>query len=199
MQIAVPQIPPELNNLQPANGSIFLGTNTQLSFELDSLDSTLASSSVSIYLNGVLQTGSTFNTTSPTNQLLGTNNPALSANTFYTYTIVAQDASGNTLTNTATFDTFSSNNPCIQAEDYNYGAGQYFANPTPLAYAGLLGTNGIDYLDLTSGININDYRPDYTTDDPPLPQLLPATDTVDHDMYFEDGIQDYQLAYTDAG
>ena len=130
---------------------------------MDSLDSTLASSSVSIYLNGVLQTGSTFNTTSPTNQLLGTNNPALSANTLYTYTIVAQDASGNTLTNTATFDTFSSNNPCIQAEDYNYGAGQYFANPTPLAYAGLLGTNGIDYLDLTSGININDYRPDYTT------------------------------------
>src|SRR5665213_3357986 len=197
MQIAVPQIAPEVNNVQPPNGAVFLGTNTQLSFELDSFDAAVAANSVSLYLNGVLQAGTLFNTSSATNQLLGTNNAVLAANTLYNYTIVARDINGNTLTNSTTFDTFSSNNPCIQAEDYNYGAGQYFPNPTPLEYAGLLGTNGIDYLDLTTGVNNNNYRPD--SSGAPLPQLLPATDTVDHDLYFENGIQDYQLAYTDAG
>ena len=200
MQIAVPEIPPDVVNVQPANGSIYLPPGaTDLSFEVDSFNSTVTSSSVKAYLNGVLQT-STFNTASPTNQLLGTNSGVvLVANTFYNYTIVAQDANTNITTNTTTFNTFSSNNTCIQAEDYNYGAGQYFPNPTPLEYANRLGTNGIDYLDVTTLTNINDYRPDYTPGDPPLPQLLPATDTVDHDNYIELSISDYQLAYTDAG
>lgn len=199
MQIAVPQIPPEINNVQPTNASIFLPAATQLSFEVDSFNSTVTSNSVSLYLNGVLQTGSTFNIAGPTSQLLGTNNPVLAADTYYTWTIVAQDANGYLTTNSFTFNTFSANNTCIQAEDYNYGAGQFFPSPAPLQYAGLLGTNGIDYLDVTTLTNLNNYRPDYTVGDPPLPQLIPATDTVDHDQYFENSIQDYQLAYTDAG
>lgn len=198
MQIAVPQIPPEINNVMPTNASIFLPAATPLTFEVDSFDSTVASGGVSVYLNGVLQTGSTFNTTSPTSQLLVTNNPVLAANTFYTYTIVATDANGNSATNTFTFNTFSANNTCIQAEDYNYNSGQYFANPTPLEYAGLLGSNTIDYLDLDTN-DINNYRVDSNPNDPLQPQLLPSTDTADHDMFVEDNISDYQLGYTDAG
>jgi hypothetical protein len=194
MQIAVPQIPPTIDNVQPANGSLYLATDTQLSFEVDSFDDTVSSNAVSVYLNGVPQTGATYNTASPTTQLLGTLNPVLAANAFYNYTIVAQDANGNSATNSFTFNTFSPTNTCIQAEDYNYNSGQYFPNPTPLEYANLLGSNGIDYLD-TDTVNTNAYRPGNL----PLPQLLPATDTVDHDMYFEDSIQDYQLGYTDAG
>jgi hypothetical protein len=197
MQIAIPQIAPEINDVLPTTGSSFQPTNTQLSFELDSFDSMVSSSSVSVYLNGVLQSGTIYNTSSATNQLLGTNNPVLATNTFYTYTIIATDVNGNSATNIVTFDTFSPNNPCIQAEDYNYGGGLYFPNPTPLEYAGLDGTNLIDYLDVTAGENLNGYRPDSSGN--PYPQLIAATDTVDHDMYVEDGIQDYQLAYTDAG
>jgi hypothetical protein len=199
MQIAIAHVPPEIVNVQPTNGSVFLPAATPFSFEVDSFNSTVATNAVSVYLNGVLQDGLTYNTTLPANQLLGSLNPTLADNTFYTFTIVAQDANGNSTSNSFAFNTFESTNTCIQAEDYNYGAGQFFPSPTPLEYANLLGTNGIDYLDVTTLTNLNNYRPDYTLGDPPLPQLIPATDTVDHDLYVENGIQDYQLAYTDAG
>ncbi len=207
MQItASTNIPPTVVNVQPANGSIYLDPNaTSLAFEVDSFNSRVTSSSVSVYLNGVLQSGSTFNTAAPTSQLLATNNPTLSPNTFYTYTVVAQDANGNVVSNNYTFNTFSStNNPFIDAMDYNYGAGQFMPGPGPAQYGGLLGTNGIDYLDVTTLTNLNDYRPDYTPGDAPLPQLIviapdPTGDPVDHEGFIANNITDYQLAYTDAG
>src|SRR5581483_3157035 len=104
-------------------------------------------------------------TASPTQQLLVTNNTPLTANTFYNAVIIAIDANSNKTTNSFSFNTFSPNNACIEAEDYNYGSGQFFPSPTPDQYAGLLGTNGIDYLDVTTLTNLNDYRPDYVTGD----------------------------------
>jgi hypothetical protein len=199
--VAATNIPPTISNIQPADGSLYLSTATQLSFEMDSFNSTVASSAVSVYLNGVLQTGLTFNTTSPTTQLLGQASPALAANTFYNYTIVAQDANGNVVSNNYTFNTFDPNNNLfIDAMDYNYNGGQ-FANPPGVALdGGLLGTNGIDYLDVTTLTNLNNYRPGNA----PLPQLIPITsgasgETVDHEGFesYNSGLTDYQLAYTD--
>lgn len=196
-------IPPTIINVLPTNNSIYVGTAANnLSFEVTSLASTVSSNGIQLFLNGALQNNLVFNTTSATSDLLVTNNAALALNTFYNATIIATDANGNRATNNFSFNTFSPVNTCIEAEDYNYGAGQYFGSPTPDEYAGLLGTNGIDYLDLTTLTNLNDYRPDYTTGDPPLPQLLPVTmaeDPYDHDMYFENSTQDWQLAYTDLG
>jgi hypothetical protein len=199
--------PPTIVNVQPTNGSIYVSdTTTNVSFEVDSATTTILgnTNNIILQLNGVTQANLLFNTASPTQQLLVTNNTPLAPNTFYNAVIIAVDANSNKTTNSFNFNTFSPNNPCIEAEDYNYGAGQYFPSPTPDQYAGLLGTNGIDYLDVTTLTNLNDYRPDYNPGDPPLPQLLPVPndatdDPVDHDMYFENGTQDWQLAYTDAG
>ncbi|MDB6017194.1 MAG: hypothetical protein JWR19_1683 [Pedosphaera sp.] len=205
MQIAIPSlVPPTIVNIQPTNGSIYLPTATPLTFEVDSFNSTVASNFVSVFLNGVLQSGSIFNTTTATNQLLGTNNAVLSPNTFYNYAVVAQDANGNITSNSVTFNTFSSSNLSIDAMDYNYGAGQFIPNPGPAQYGGLLGTNGIDYLDVTTLTNFNDYRPDYTLGDPPLPQLITIApdatgDPVDHEGFIAGSIVDYQTAFTDAG
>src|SRR5438046_119580 len=130
MQIAVPHIPPTISNLQPANGSIYLPANTTtLSFEVDSFVSTVSSNSVSVYLNCVLQTGVIYNTTVPTNQLIGNSSPTLAPDTFYNYVIVAQDANGDASTNTFTFNTFLATDFYIDAYDYNYNQGQFIDSP----------------------------------------------------------------------
>ena len=215
MQIAAPtNIPPTMSNVQPPDGSLYLPTTTQLSFEVDSFNSTVASNAVSVYLNGVLQTGFTFNTTSPTAMLTGQASPALAADTFYNYTIVAQDANGNVASNNYTFNTFDPNNSLfIDAMDYNFTtnnqAGQ-FINPAGVAlYGNLIGTNGIDYLDLTTTNEItaptgpngneNAYRPENV----PAPQLiaLGGGDPVDHEGFlsYNNSDTDYQLAFTEQG
>jgi hypothetical protein len=198
-------IAPTISNLQPSDGSLYISSGpTNLSFEVDSFNSTVSSSAVSLYLNGVLQAGSVFNTASPTTQLLVTNNTTLSPNTFYNYTIVAQDAYGNVVSNNYTFNTFSSsNNVFIDAMDYNYNAGQ-FVNPSGVAlYGGLLATNGIDFFDVTTSTNENNYRPQNL----PTPQLIPfgqngnPSDPVDHEGFntYNSSLTDYQLAFTDQG
>ena len=203
MQIAIStNIPPTISNPQPADGSLYVSPGaTNLSFEVDSFNSTVASGSVSLYLNGVLQTGSIFNTTSPTNQLLGTNNATLSPDTFYTYTIVASDANGNTVSNIFTFNTFLAGDLYIDAYDYNYSEGQFVNNPTPTnAYANLLGTNGVDYniADLTGANNTAGYRPGDLVEILSLPTDSTG-DPVDHANLRANGYTAYNIGFTDTG
>lgn len=203
MQIAPPtNIPPAIVNVQPANGSLYLDANTtSLSFEVDSFNSTVASNFVSVYLNGVLQPNFTCNTASPTSQLLVTNAATLAADTFYVYTITGQDANGNVVSNSYTFNTFLTSDLYIDAYDYNYASGQFINSLTPgNSYAGLLGTNAIDYSisDLTGVNNTAGYRPG------DLPQILSlATDAtgdpIDHANLRLNGYTAYNIGFTDAG
>src|SRR5215469_11249861 len=56
-------IMPTISNLQPADGSLYLAANSvSPSFEVDSFNSTVLSSTVAVYLNHVQQNGLTFNT-----------------------------------------------------------------------------------------------------------------------------------------
>jgi hypothetical protein len=203
MQIAPPtNIPPSIVNVQPADGSLYLDANaTSLSFEVDSFNSTVSSAAVSVYLNGVLQTGLSFNTTDPTNQLLVSGSPALAPDTFYNYTITAQDANDNVVSNNYTFNTFLASDLYIDAYDYNYELGQFVNSPTPHnAYAGFLGTNGVDYQisDLTGVNNTAGYRPG---DLPQILQLNPdATgDPIDHANLRFNGYVAYNIGFTDTG
>jgi hypothetical protein len=203
MQIAAgTNIPPTISNPQPADGSIYLNAGpTNVSYEVDSFNSTVTGSAVSVYLNGVLQAGGAFNTTGPTNQLLGTNSVTLFPDTFYTWTIVAQDANGNIVTNNYTLNTFLPGDLYIDAYDYNYGAGQFVNSPTPSnAYANLLGTNGIDYsiADLTGLNNTAGYRPG------DLVEILALAadstgDPVDHANLRANSHTAYNIGFTDTG
>jgi hypothetical protein len=203
MQIAAAtNIPPTVSNLQPPDGSLYLDPSaTTLSFELDSFNSTVASSTVNVYLNGVLLTGSTFNTASPTSQLLGTNNAVLAPDLFYNYTIVAQDANGNVVSNNFTFNTFLTSDLYIDAGDYNYTNGLFVNSSTPSdAYVNFLGSNTVDYTisDLTGTNNTAGYRPG------DLPQLLTLAtgatgDPFDHANLRLNGGTAYNLGFTDIG
>ena len=202
MQIAVPNIPPTIANVQPADGSIYVSPGaTNLAFEVDSFNSTVAGSSVSVYLNGVLQPSPTFNTSGPTNQLLGTNSATLAPDTFYTYTVTAQDANGNVVSNNFTFNTFLASDLYIDAYDYNYNAGQFINSPTPSnAYANLLGINGTDYniADLTGVNNTAGYRSGDLVEILPLAPDLTG-DPIDHANLRANGGTAYNIGWTDTG
>jgi hypothetical protein len=203
MQITAPtNIAPTISNLQPADGSLYLTASAiNLSFEVDSFNSTVASSSVKVYLNGSLLSGTAFNSTSPTNQLLATNNTALAPDTFYTYAIVAQDANGNVISNSYTFNTFLPTDIYIDASDYNYNQGQFINNNTPAnAYANLLGTNGVDYLiaDTSGTNNTAGYRPGDLVEILTLPTDTTG-DPVDHANERANGYTVYNIGFTDTG
>ena len=149
--------PPDILNLQPANNSIYVATPSQLSFDVSSAFSTVSSNGISLVLNGVSQNSFTF-TGSGTTNLHVVLNPALQNNVLYTGTIVATDAFGNHATNSFSFDTWSSLDPFIESEDYNATGGHWIDNFQFLqpnqAYQGLLGSNGVDYLEYDlSGTN----------------------------------------------
>jgi hypothetical protein len=189
-------IPPDIQNVSPANGSIYVDTTNKISFDVLSAFSTLASNGISLSVNGVGQTNLAV-TGFPTNRHVVLNT-ALAANLVYNGTIIAQDANGNKATNIFTFNTWTTNNPYIEAEDYNYSSGfsiDNFANIPPQdhnLYAGLLGSNGIDYLEYDlSGTN-NAWR----TGD--LPQTEVTTD-ADHNGFTANGFQDYNLSFIENG
>ncbi|MDD5140934.1 MAG: hypothetical protein PHY43_11815 [Verrucomicrobiales bacterium] len=205
MQITVPRIPPTILSLQPTNGSLYLDylapSTTNISFEVDSFVSTVASNFVTVSLNGVPQSNLTFNTPSSTNKLLVNFTAPIAPDNLYNYTVTAQDANGDVSTNTFTFNTFLASDLFIDAYDYNYGGGQFINNNTPInAYAGLLGTNGIDYSisDLTGVNNTAGYRPG------DLPQILSLNtdatgDPIDHANLRLNGYTAYNIGFTDTG
>ena len=189
--------PPDIANLQPANNSIYVSSPSQFSFDVTSTFSTVSSNGISLVLNGVSQNSLTM-TGSGTANVHVVLNPALQNNTLYTGTIVATDANGNHSTNSFSFDTWSSLNQFIEAEDYNFSSGAWINNflaPQPnQAYFGLIGSNGIDYLEYDlSGTNpVNAYR------NGDLPQVEVSSD-LDHDSFALNGFQDYDLGYIQNG
>ncbi len=204
MQITAPtSIPPNVVNVMPTNGSIYLdATATNLAFEVDSFNSTVTSSAVTVTLNGVPQSNLSFNTAGPTNQLLATAPlGSLTVDTYYTCVIIAQDANGNKATNISTFNTFLPTDIYIDAYDYNYNSGQFVNANTPAnLYAGFAGSNGIDYqiADLTGVNNTAGYR---SSD---LVEILPLNtdatgDPVDHANLRGNGHTAYNIGYTDTG
>lgn len=201
MQItSATNIAPTVVNVQPTNGSIYLDANSvSISFEVDSFNSNVASNRTTVLLNGIAQSNVSYNTTAPTAQLLGTCAAAIAPDTFYTLQVVAQDANGNIVTNTTTFNTFLATDFYIDAYDYNYTNGLYVDSPAPTnAYVNLLGVQNVDYFDTdTSGTN-NIYRPG------DFPQVIsldvgPTGDPVDHANLRLNGGTAYNIGFTDPG
>jgi hypothetical protein len=204
MQItASTNIAPTISTLQPPDGSLYLAANSvsPLSFEVDSFNSTVSSSTVAVYLNGVQQGGISFNTASPTNQLLASYSATILPNTYYTNIVVATDANGNTVSNAYSFNTFQPSDVYIDAYDYNYNSGQFVNTNTPInAYSGLAGSNAIDYdiADLTGTNNTAGYRPEDLVEI--LSLNTDATgDPVDHANLRADGYTAFNIGFTDTG
>ncbi|MBW8863957.1 MAG: hypothetical protein JF609_03355 [Verrucomicrobia bacterium] len=201
MQIAVPHVAPSIVNLQPTNTSLFVDATVvnNFSFEVKSMLSTVISSAVSVTLNGIPQPSLVFSTASPTNDLMVTDSTPLAPDTFYTCVVVAQDANGDTTTNTSTFNTFLPTDLYIDCGDYNYTvgtvSGQFVNSSTPAnSYSSFTGSNNVDFFETDlSGTN-NAYR----SGDLPQVLFLATDSTGDPVPHAGGGFTIYSLGFTVA-
>ncbi len=200
-------VPPTIINVSPANGAIYVNpASNTVSFEVDSLFSTVATNAITVTLNGANITNLFFTGTA-SNRIVTMASNILAPNLVYTNVIVATDGNGNKATNIATFNTWSQNLLFIEAEDYNHDAGGFIGggtpagNITPNQYGiqsgfPLAGTNGVDYF--KPGPNdggTNAYRPGdlgYVDLDGPG-----ISADVDHNAFATNNYVDYNLSFVE--
>src|ERR1017187_4311832 len=141
-------VPPDITGVSPTNGSVYQSNSTQITFNVASAVSGVSSNNVKLALNGVNVTNLSFSGTTASWAVTAT--PVLADNVTYNGTITAVDANGNHATNTFTFNTWRSDNPFIEAADYNYSSGNFpnpaFPDVNDSLFANL-GSNGVDYLE----------------------------------------------------
>jgi beta-glucanase (GH16 family) len=139
-------MPPNLTAISPNGSMPFLSAAEALTFTVSST-TPLTSNAVQVLLNG-LDVSSQLSFAGPSNNL-NTALSGLAPNAIYTAVITATNAAGNTTTN-VTFDTFSQTNLIIEAEDFDFSAGQFLDDPAPASgsatnsYFGRVGTALID-------------------------------------------------------
>lgn len=160
------KLPPGLSNLVPVNKAMFHPAANGLGFTASVRlpGNTLPASGLKLTLNGQdvssqLVLGGTDTSASRTATYSG-----LQPNTPYAAIIIATDSAGLSTTNELTFDTFVESQAIIlEAEDYNYGSGEFVNNPDPGAYNSVAGTPGVDFVDSTPS-TYGTYRPDDAVD-----------------------------------
>ena len=137
--------PPFVNGFSP-DGSTLFQPDTTVNFTANSSVGFSSQSGVSLYLNGVKQSGLTFGG----NQFAYSVSCPIQTNQFYTAVITLTDSVGTT-SYTNSFATLSAADYQWQADEYDYSngttSGLYFDNPQTNAYAGLGGAPGIDELE----------------------------------------------------
>lgn len=149
--------PPYISTFTPDGSSMFQPSNS-INFTVNSSVG-IPQGNVVLNLNGANASGLTF---SGNSSLWNVSCP-IKTNGFYTAIITLTDTAGTTRF-TNTFSTFSANNYQLEAEDYDYGNGQYVTPENQVnAYLGLAGVSGVDYFE--SDVNGpgrssgNPYRP----------------------------------------
>lgn len=163
---------------------------------------TINTNSITVALTVVPLAGNSFSTNLTSTNGLVVTGPAtsrsvvysgLQTNVAYTAVISVKDVNGSPAGQTVIFDTY---NPILtwEAEDYNYGNGQFIDNPQTNQYAGSFGTAEVDFHD-GSGGGGRAYRDAAVTVGPATET---ATDTV-RAAYDGSGFTDYNVGFYDGG
>lgn len=159
--------PPFVSNFTPDSTALFQPSNT-LTFVVNSSVG-VPQGNVVLNLNGVNVSGLTFTGSST---LWNVSYP-IKTNQFYTAIVTVTDSAG-TSSVTNQFGTFDASDYQWEAEDYNYGGGQYFDNPQFDSYNGLGSVSNVDNVQ-------SDYNPNrpfaYRADS--APGGAPGTSTGD--------------------
>lgn len=158
---------PILSDIAPTPYGNFLPSSTLVSFKAAD-DKALAADKLAITLNGVRYAATNGLTVTGTGNTLNASLGGLETNVSYQAVLEVTDADNVTVTNTLYFDTFLPEDPVIEIEDYNFGAGQFFDNPVVVpegsgganAYNLQVGTEDVDYHDTRTDFNDVPYRPD---------------------------------------
>jgi hypothetical protein len=158
-------LPPTIGNFNPpvnvASSNTFLGGSNTLSFSVGSPSTTIATTNVQVWLNGVaapetftgVNTNWSVSVPLPQNQIVN-------------LIISVTDANGQTKSVTNNFDTFTQNNFMVEAEDFDFNSGEFIDNPVPTGNANValasLATNSYYYYPGNDSANIAIQGVDYT-------------------------------------
>jgi len=134
---------PQLLNLYPTGNHPFEYTNA-LSFTLNSVGATFPANSIKVFLDGA--DVSSFLAITGSASTRNVVFPYLQPNAMHTVLITATNSLGHGISISNSFDTFSEGNYMVEAEDFDYGGGQYIADWSPEAYFGLDALPGIDFV-----------------------------------------------------
>lgn len=139
-------IPPSISNPLPDGTIPLAGSPNTFSFTVSS-PSTVSSNAIQVVLNGIDVSPALVLTGSPVSWNVVF--PGLALNQIYTAIINATNAGGSAA-RTVTFDTFDPASLTIEAEDFDFGSGQFINDPIPSSaaatrsYFGRIGINSID-------------------------------------------------------
>jgi hypothetical protein len=130
-------------NLYPTGKHPFEFTNT-LSFSLRTVGATFPANSIKVHLDGADITSLlTITGSASSNNVVF---PHLQPNAMHTMLITATNSLGHGISVSNSFDTFDEANYMVEAEDFDYGGGQYIDPWSPDAYQFLDGTTNIDFV-----------------------------------------------------
>lgn len=176
---------PELSNVTPVGSTLFESTNT-FAFNVAS-GYGIPASNIVVNINGMTATNLVL-TGSNTNW--NVSYPYLQPNMVYTIVTTVTDTNGNVATTTKSFDTFSAANYTWEAEDFDFGGGNFIDNPQ---------TN--DYAALTSKTNIDTHEVNFGGQDVYRPNGMDTEVNGDvvRPQYNGTGRSDYSIGYFSSG
>ncbi|HXT39948.1 MAG TPA: hypothetical protein VN887_07995, partial [Candidatus Angelobacter sp.] len=175
---------PQVANRTPTTRANFYGYTNGISFTATTMTTNaIDPAAIRLFLNGT-DVSSTLTMSGPSNNVDVRFN-GLMPNTVYGARIELSDFSGRATTNEFTFDTFDESYldapgvKVIEAEDYNYGAGQFQDDPpvsgldsvgaqvngSGVGYYDLIGAGGVDFFDFSTTPG-SGASADYRTQDP---------------------------------
>jgi hypothetical protein len=133
---------PQLSNVYPTGTQPFENTNA-LSFAVTSSGATIPTSGITINLDGVDVSSSLVIAGSASTKTVVY--PSLQLDATHIAIISVTNSLGHGILVTNRFDTFSQDNYMVEAEDFDYGGGQFIDPWSPDAYQGLGATTNIDF------------------------------------------------------
>jgi len=188
-----------ISNLYPTGTKPFEPGNT-LSFNVSSTVANIATGDIHVTLNGnnvdsLLVIGGT-----PASRTVSL--PYLASNAIATAAISVTDSAGTTVSRSVSFDTFSESNFSFEAEDYNFGNGQYINNPVLSTSPGannyyaqaVLAVPGVDISTIlpASGYHQDYQRADDVGTEPTSDYLRTAYVTA---QATDSGVRDYNIGW----
>jgi autotransporter-associated beta strand protein len=178
---------PVIYNIYPDGLKLYEQTNVLTFVALSPAG--IQTANISLQLDGVTQTNLFFSGSANNRTVTF---PGVTLNRPHTAVINATDNNSLTVSTTVSFDTFNPACYPFEAEDFDYGGGNFFDNPQPGAYAGLAGVAGIDLNMVNSGSGNDAYRPN-----PPGLETEGATDLPRQNS--SPGLVDYDVGFNNTG
>ena len=146
-------LPPSLFAFAPADRTTFHPVASNVSFSASALMPTnrLPASGIKMFLNGQDVSSQLVLTGNDQSASRKATFMGLLPDTQYAATYIVTDSGGLSTTNDLSFDTFvEATAILIEAEDYNFGNGQFFDDFPPGGYLGQGGTPSVDFVDTTA-------------------------------------------------